>query len=244
MNVGEWDHGREAADDAQAPTLLALETSTAACSVALSLRGIVYEDLRIVPREHNRLILPMIDELLRAHRVERRALDAIAFGRGPGSFTGVRIAASVAQGISLGIGIPVVPVSSLAALAQTAIAARPDVDRVLATIRSRPDEIYYAVYRRNGELGVSIGDESIATSSDRDLPTDVDAGCWVVGDGALHFADRLAELRCPVDATLLPSARGVLRLALRAFADGDLVDSAGALPVYLQGTRLWRKLAE
>ncbi len=238
------DHGREASDDAQAPTLLALETSTAACSVALSLRGIVYEDHRIVPREHNRLILPMIDALLQAHGVERGALDAIAFGRGPGSFTGVRIAASVAQGISLGIAIPVVPVSSLAALAQTAIAARDDVDCVLATIRSRADEIYYAVYRRDGELGVLSGDESIATASDRDWPVGVDAGCWIVGDGAAHYADRLAGLRLQADATLLPSARGVLQLALRAFANGEFVDSADALPVYLQGTRPWRKLAE
>ncbi len=244
MNEPEFGHRREAADDAQAPTLLALETSTAACSVALLSRGIVYEDHRIVPREHNRLILPMIDGLLRAHGVQRRALDAIAFGRGPGSFTGVRIAAGVAQGVSLGIAIPVLPVSSLAALAQTAIAQRPDVDCVLATIRSRADEIYCALYHRDGELCVSSGDESIAMSSDRDLPAGVDAACWVVGDGALHYADRLAELRCHVDATLLPSARGVLKLALRALANGDVVDSAGALPVYLQGTRQWRKLAE
>ena len=244
MNEVRSGHGREAAHDAQAPTLLALETSTAACSVALSFRGRVYEDHRIVPREHNRLILPMIDALLRAHGVERRALDAIAFGRGPGSFTGVRIAAGVAQGISLGIGIPVVPVSSLAALAQTAIAARPDVDCVLATIRSRPDEIYYAVFHRDGALSVLNGEESIATSLDRNLPVGVDAACWAVGDGVLHYGDWLAGLGCPVDATLLPTARGVLQLALSAFADGDFVDSADALPVYLQGTRPWRKLAE
>lgn len=241
MQQSQTGHGREAEDDAQAPTILALETSTAACSVALSVCGVVYEDHRIVPREHNRLILPMIDALMSAHGIDRRSLDAIAFGRGPGSFTGVRIAAGIAQGISLGIAAPVVPVSSLASLAQVAMSARPDVRCVLATIRSRSDEVYYAVYSRDGDRAQLRGDESIATSSDRTLPDGVD---WVVGDGVLHYADALVEVRCAADATLLPSARGVLQLALHAFASGDVVDSAGALPVYLQGARPWRKLAE
>ncbi len=237
-------HGREADETAQAPTLLAIETSTVACSVALSVRGVMHEDHRIAPRQHNRLVLPMIDALLRLHGVEKRSLDAIAFGRGPGSFTGVRIAASIAQGISLGISVPVVPVSSLAALAQTALAARRDVQRVLATIRSRPDEIYYAMYVRDGDRALLRGDECIATASERALPRGIDATCWVVGDGVAHYADALTERGCATDAALLPSARGVLQLALHAFANGDAVDTAAALPVYLQGTRPWRKLAE
>lgn len=238
------DHGREADQTAQAPTLLALETSTVACSIALSNRGVIHEDHRIVPRQHNRLILPMIDALMRSHGVDKRSLHAIAFGRGPGSFTGVRIAASVAQGISLGIAIPVVPVSSLAALAQTALAMRRDVRCVLATIRSRPDEIYYGVYVRDGDRAELSGDERIATAADRALPPGVDSTCWAIGDGVLHYADALAELGCAIDATLLPSAQGVMQLALHAFAHGDVVDTAAALPVYLQGTRPWRKLAE
>jgi len=72
----------------------------------------------------------------------------------------------------------------------------------------------------------------------------VDSTCWVIGDGVLHYAEAAAELGCAVDATLLPSAHGVLQLALQAFARGDVVDTAAALPVYLQGTRPWRKLAE
>src|SRR5262249_31669348 len=146
------EHGRERAESVQARVVLALETSTAACSVALSIDGRVVVDHRIVPREHNRLILPMIDALLRAHGVARADLDAIAFGRGPGSFPGVRIAASIAQGISLGLDLPVVPVSSLAALAQAAAqtnALARDAC-VVATIRSRPDEAYVAAYRYDG----------------------------------------------------------------------------------------------
>ncbi|HTL00028.1 MAG TPA: tRNA (adenosine(37)-N6)-threonylcarbamoyltransferase complex dimerization subunit type 1 TsaB [Pseudomonadales bacterium] len=237
-------HGREAHLGAQAPTVLAIETSTAACSIALSVRGIVHEDHRVVPRQHNRLVLPMIDALLRVHDVDKRSLDAVAFGRGPGSFTGVRIAASIAQGISLGLSIPVVPISSLAALAQTAMTTRPDVQRVLATIRARPDEIYYASYVRDGALSVSSGEERIATASDHALPSGIDSTWWVVGDGVLHYADALVERRCTIDATLLPTACGVLQLALRAYEGGDVVGAADALPVYLQGTRPWRKLAE
>jgi tRNA threonylcarbamoyladenosine biosynthesis protein TsaB len=240
----ESDHGREAGGTTQAPTLLAIETSTVACSIALSIRGELYQDHRIVPRQHNRLVLPMIDALLRRHDVEKRALDAIAFGRGPGSFTGVRIAASIAQGISLGVSVPVIPVSSLAALAQTALTARGHVQRVLATIRSRPDEIYYATYARDGARAVLLDEERVATASERSLPHGVDASYRVVGDGVSHYADALAEAGCVVDEALLPSALGVLQLALHAFANGDVVDTTAALPVYLQGTRPWRKLAE
>ncbi len=186
----------------------------------------------------------MIDALLRAHDVEKRSLDAIAFGRGPGSFTGVRIAASIAQGVSLGLSVPVIPVSSLAALAQTALTAQGDVERVLATIRSRPDEIYYATYARDGARAVLRDEERIATASERSLPDGVDASYRAVGDGVSHYADALALAGCAVEEALLPSARGVLQLALHAFANGDVVETTAALPVYLQGTRPWRKLAE
>ena len=116
--------------------------------------------------------------------------------------------------------------SSLAALAQTAFAARRDVQRVLATIRSRPDEIYYAVYVRDADRALLNGDECIANVSERALPHGIDATCWVVGDGVTHYADALAERGCVTDAALLPSARGVLQLSLHAFANGDAVDTA------------------
>jgi tRNA threonylcarbamoyladenosine biosynthesis protein TsaB len=239
-----FDHGREPLNSAQAPTVLALETSTAACSVALLVGGTIYEDHRIVVREHNRLILVMIDSLIRKSGIDRRDLDAVAFGRGPGSFTGVRIAAGVAQGISLGIGIPVVPVSSLAVLAQTASATHSSAVNVLATLRSRAEEIYVGCYRyAAGELRL-IAPESVVDAAMRDPPACVERDWWVVGDGVAHFGDTLATLGCSIDPKLLPTASALLVLATTALINGEGVDSADALPVYLQGTGPWRKLAD
>ncbi len=184
----------------------------------------------------------MIDALLRSAGVDRHSLDAVAFGRGPGSFTGIRIAASIAQGISLGLSIPVLPVSSLAALASGAVATYPSVRGVLATIRSRADEIYLAGYRIDDHQEM-VFPESIATATQRALPSCVDSTWRIVGDGVTHFSPP-ADLQCSVDIELLPSARGVLALAMRALANGETVTAAQALPVYLHGTQPWRKLAD
>ena len=98
--------------------ILAIETATEACSTALMIDHVIIEHYQVAPRAHNRLIIPMIESLLSKANIHLNQLDALAFGRGPGSFTGIRIAASVAQGIALGADLPVIPISSLAALAQ------------------------------------------------------------------------------------------------------------------------------
>jgi tRNA threonylcarbamoyladenosine biosynthesis protein TsaB len=248
------EHGRERREAAQADeargsararAVLALETSTAACSVALAFDGRIVSDHRIVPREHNRLILPMIDDLLRVHGVARTDLDAIAFGRGPGSFTGVRIAAGIAQGISVGLALPVVPVSSLLALAHSALRTRsPASGTVVATIRSRPDETYVAAYRYEGTRCVALCAESIATADVREPPVPLDATSLIVGDAVAHYEAAIAACGCRVDATALPHAASVAELALDAIERGETVEAAAALPVYLHGTSPWRKLAE
>ncbi len=224
----------------QAPSILALETSAAACSVALSVRGAISEDHRVVAREHNRLILPMVDALLHAAGIKRGDLDAVAFGRGPGSFTGVRIAAAVAQGVSLGLDIPVVAVSSLAALAQAAIAVHPHARYVLATLRSRADEVYVGGYECVAGVCRSCLPDSITT--EHELPSGVDTSWWVIGDAVTHFEASIVTRGCRVDAQLLPTARAVLALAGAAITNGGATLSADALPVYLQGTRPWRKI--
>jgi len=238
-------HGRERRLDAQA-TVLALETSTAACSVALSIGGSIFADHRVVAREHNRLILPMVDALLRSHGVARADLAAVAFGRGPGSFTGVRIAAGVAQGISLGLALPVVPVSSLAALAHAAATrhALTPGTQIVATIRSRPHETYVAAYRYDGMRCVALTDETIATAAVREPPLAVDAGTLFVGDATSHYGATIAAVGCGADGDVLPHAAAVAALALDAIERGAVVEAADALPVYLQGTAPWRKLAE
>jgi tRNA threonylcarbamoyladenosine biosynthesis protein TsaB len=244
MHTSSSQHGREAPTDAQAPTILALETSTVACSVALSVAGSVSVDHRIAPRQHNQLVLSMIDVLMRAAGVEPRDLDAVAFGRGPGSFTGVRIAAGVAQGISLGAGIPVVPVSTLRVLALTAGTARMTPCNVLATITARADEVYFGGYRCDGDACSSLIDDTVARSAELTLPTAIDANWYVVGDGVRHFETVLAQqhLTCRTDAAVVPTASALLRLAVAELQYGRGVDAAHALPVYLDGTRPWRKL--
>jgi tRNA threonylcarbamoyladenosine biosynthesis protein TsaB len=240
------NHGRQAGNGAQALTVLALDTSTIACSVALSHRGSVVEDHRIVPRQHNQLVLPMIDALLQSAGLEPADLDGVAFGCGPGSFTGVRIAAGIAQGISLGIGVRVVPVSSLQVLAQTAAATRPSTAGLLATIQSRPDEVYFGGFRCIDGVCSPVFAEQVVRSVDLTLPREVNSDWCIVGDGARHFADALARqrLHCAADASVLPTAAALLTLALPELMRGRGVDAAHALPVYLDGTRPWRKLGE
>jgi tRNA threonylcarbamoyladenosine biosynthesis protein TsaB len=224
--------------------VLAIETSTIACSVALSAGGSIRVDHRVAPRQHNQLVLSMIDALLRAAGVAPRELDAVAFGRGPGSFTGVRIAAGIAQGISLGTGIPVVPVSTLRVLALTAARVRKTPCNVLATIRARADEVYFGGYRCTADAASALIDDTVARTADLTLPADVDADWYVVGDGVRHLDAVMTDrnLQCVVDASMLPTADALLTLALADWKNGGGVDAALALPVYLDGTRPWRKL--
>ena len=114
--------------------LLALETATEACSAALAIDGDICERFEVAPRGHSQLILPMVDELMAEADIAIEQVDAIAFGRGPGAFTGLRIAVGVTQGIAFGADLPVVPVSSLAGLAQGCVS-----DSVLAAIDARMD---------------------------------------------------------------------------------------------------------
>jgi tRNA threonylcarbamoyladenosine biosynthesis protein TsaB len=238
------EHGREPLYKAQAPTVLAIETSTIACSVALSAGGSIGVDHRIAPRQHNQLVLSMIDALLHTAGVAPRDLDAVAFGCGPGSFTGIRIAAGVAQGISLGTGIPVIPVSTLRVLALTAANARNAPCNVLATLIARADEVYFGSYRCSAGQSSALARDTVARTVELMLPSEVDSDWYVVGDGARHFDAVLAarNLKCAVDAAVLPTAGALLTLALDDWKRGGGVDAALALPVYLDGTRPWRKL--
>ena len=215
--------------------LLAIETATEACSAALLVDGRIIERSEIAPRRHAELILPMIESLLAEAGVARRQIDGIAVGRGPGAFTGVRLAISVAQGIALGLDVPVVPVSSLAALAQDVPPqfAMP----ILAVIDARMGEVYAGAFRRGADGIVEpIGPESVGSASQLDLPPHAD---WtVVGSGWSVYRDVLASRmpRMPVwsDGSRLPQAHAVARLAAPLFAAGRAVAPELALPVYLR----------
>lgn len=216
--------------------LLAIDTATEACSAALLIGDDVIERSEIAPRRHAELILPMIESLLGEAGISRRQIDAIAVGRGPGAFTGVRLAISVAQGLALGLDIPVVPVSSLAALAQDAPADIPAP--ILAVIDARMGEVYAGTFLRGADAMVApIGLESVGPASRLVLPK-VSRHWSIVGSGWGAYRDALsAHLPEPpvfADGTRFPQARAIARLAAPQLAAGRGVAAEFALPVYLR----------
>lgn len=216
--------------------LLALDTATEACSAALLIGDAMLERYEVAPRAHARLLLPMLDSLLAEAGVRLADLDAIAFGRGPGSFTGVRIAASVVQGLAYGADLPVVPVSTLVALARAAL-QQSSATHVLAAIDARMDEIYWASYQRDARGEPQALSEERVTSAE-DLAIDGDADWYGIGTGwaayesvmRLHFGNRL--LGC--DAQALPRATHIAYLAALDFAEGKALSAEQALPVYIR----------
>ena len=162
--------------------LLAFETATEACSVALYLDGEVRERFEVAPRRHAELALPMAQALLDEAGIARAQLDAIAVGRGPGAFTGVRLAIALAQGIALALDRPVVPVSTLAVLAAGAPADGPA--RILAAIDARMGEVYAGAFGRQGAALVTLDLERVLAPEAVTLPESGPAGPWQgVGTG-------------------------------------------------------------
>lgn len=216
--------------------LLAIETATEACSAALQLNGELHIRYEVQPRKQSELILAMVDELLAAGGVKPRELDALAFGCGPGSFTGVRIAVGVAQGIAYGADIPVVPVSTLAALAQRHFREN-GLRRLLPAFDARMNELYWGCYEENGEGLVEPVLEDRLVSSDGVIWPD--GGDWHgVGSGWSSYGDLLAGQMGgdlgSVTSDLVCSAHDVALLGAMGFKRGDAVPADRALPVYLR----------
>ncbi|MFC3552355.1 tRNA (adenosine(37)-N6)-threonylcarbamoyltransferase complex dimerization subunit type 1 TsaB [Lysobacter cavernae] len=216
--------------------LLAFETTTEALSVAVSIDGEVCERFELAPRRHAELALPWAEQLLAQAGVARAQLDAIAVSRGPGAFTGVRLGIALAQGVALALDRPVVPVSTLAALAMRATPLS-DGARVLAAIDARMGEVYAAGYTlRSGELH-ALNDEVVAAPDAIVLPDTVSG--WIgVGtgfaavEGALQ--QRLGARFTAIDATQLPHAGDVVRLAALMFARGEAMAPEQVEPAYLR----------
>ncbi len=218
--------------------ILALDTATEACSVALAFGDTVLERYVELERGHAERLLPMVDELLGEAGASLGALDAIAFGRGPGGFTGVRLAASIAQGLAFGAGLGVVPVSDLAAVAQRAAVLNPGATQVLVVNDARMREVYWATFRVSGEVA-AIGEERVGASTEVLLPSvpGGEASAIVAGRG-LRAAPELAE-RCRQAGMvalpgLLPRATEVLLLARPVVAAGKVLPPERALPVYVR----------
>lgn len=218
--------------------ILALDTATEACSVALRIGDSVLERYAELERGHAERLLPMVDELLVESGLVLGSLDAIAFGRGPGAFTGVRLAASVAQGLAFGAGLGVVPVSDLTAVAQLAASLHPAASRVLVVNDARMREVYWAAFRVSS-LVEAISHERVGPGTEVDVTAVSSAdGSWVAAGRGLRAAPDLAE-RCRAAGMamlvdLLPRAREVLELARPAVAAGQLLPPERALPVYVR----------
>ena len=217
--------------------ILAIETSTQACSAALLCNGEILQRYQVAPRGHGDLILPMIDELMSEAALSPALLTAVAFGRGPGAFTGVRIATSVAQGIAFGADLPVVPVSSLAALAQAGFRHK-GYQAMLCAVDARMGEIYWGAYQIDQGVVSLLSDELVCRPElAPELPEVVDQ--WRgMGNGWQVYAESLT-VRFPLqleadDVAWLARAEEVAVLAQHAVEHGQTVSAEQAMPVYLR----------
>lgn len=215
--------------------LLAIDTTEQACSAALLLDGEVQEKFEVVPRGHSQWLLPMVEALLAEAELSLGQLDALAFARGPGSFTGVRIATAAAQGLAMAAELPVVPVSSLLALGYGVIREQ-GAEQVLAAFDARMQELYWLPVRRGDDgLAVPAAQERVSSTDAVRLPGD--GPWWIAGSGAAAAAEKLSGA-VGEGVVLVPDAMvrasDVARLAAPRVTAGETVSGAEAQPVYLR----------
>jgi tRNA threonylcarbamoyladenosine biosynthesis protein TsaB len=216
--------------------ILALDTSTEACSCALAIDGAVHERYVVAPQQHAALILPTIDALLREHHLAVDQVDALAWGRGPGSFTGLRIAAGVTQGLAFAGARPVVSVSTLAALALDAWLATRQT-HIFACLDARIDEVYWGLFEIRDGLPVAISEEQLCKPEAVPAGSLASAG-WVAAGNGLAYGPRFPqELLARMQQTLpelLPRAGHIATIAAAAFARGETVAAEDVRPIYLR----------
>ena len=211
--------------------ILALETSTEYCSVALWQDGNVSSRCELVGQKHSEVLIEMLDGLLRDEGVKLAQLDGIAFGAGPGSFTGVRIACGVAQGLALGADLQVAGVCTLQALAQAS-----GHDKVIAALDARMGEIYHAAYEKRADAWVTICEPRFCLP--QSAPDVAGHGWFGAGSGFAAYGTALNERYVGqivgMDGQAVPQASAIAELAAAQFAAGRGVDAAQAMPVYLR----------
>lgn len=210
---------------------LVIDTSTEWCSAALWLDGRIQARRALAGQRHSSLLLPMVDELLREAGMSLRQLDGIGYGVGPGSFTGLRIACAVTQGLAFGADLPVVGVSTLESIAEQA-----DAKQVLTVLDARMAEVYWAAYQRDGTGWRAVSEPQLALPESVAVPS---GGEWVgAGNGFAALGDvlrpRLASQLARIDDALMPDAAAMAPLAAEAFERGEGMDAALAAPIYLR----------
>ncbi|MFE8709738.1 tRNA (adenosine(37)-N6)-threonylcarbamoyltransferase complex dimerization subunit type 1 TsaB [Aeromonas allosaccharophila] len=224
--------------------ILAVDTATEACSAALLVGDKLFSRWEEAPRDHTRKILPMVQAVLDDAGISLSDLDAIAFGRGPGSFTGVRIGIGVAQGLAFGAGVPLIGISTLAAMAQGAY-RRDGAEQVLTAIDARMNEVYFGRYELLDGRMQLVGDEVVSDPAalvdvrgkQAGRVTCVGTGFETYGEILSGLADELA-----VSQVRFPAAEDMLPLARAAWLAGEAVPVEQATPVYLRDKVTWKKL--
>ena len=213
------------------PCILALDTATDVCSVALLSAGTMAARSERVGQKHSERALPMVDDVLREAGVALADVDFIAFGAGPGSFTGLRIACGLAQGLAWGVGKPVIPVGNLHALAARLFGEAPDVSAVLCAIDARMHEAYCAVYRRGADPVEVLGPSLARSDQLSELARGVDA---VAGDALTVFPDVWGGAPSRRFPLMRADASDIARVASTSAGLARAVEAAAAAPLYVR----------
>ncbi|AEW44507.1 putative glycoprotein endopeptidase, M22 peptidase-like protein [Serratia symbiotica str. 'Cinara cedri'] len=225
--------------------ILAIDTSTDACSVAIWNEGKIQTLSELRPREHTQLILPMVQQVLVDSGLLLNQLDVLAFSRGPGSFTGIRIGIGVAQGLALGVNLPILGISTLQIMAQGAWRVS-RAERVLVAIDARMRELYWAQFERqkNGYWYELKGEMVLSYAQALDCVHGLYGDWTYVGTGWQKYPDLISESAVNiVDGQLLfPQAEDILPLALLAWQQGLALAVENAKPTYLRHSVAWKKL--
>tara|TARA_R100001443_G_scaffold75024_1_gene82624 strand:- start:30594 stop:31322 length:729 start_codon:yes stop_codon:yes gene_type:complete len=223
--------------------LLALDTSTEACSVALLHQNTIIALDEVCPQQHSKRVLPMIDSILADAGLSLHALDGIVFGRGPGSFTGVRIGVSVAQGLAFGADLPVYGISTLAAMAQAAVRLY-QARQIVAAIDARMAEVYLASFSCDSDGVLRQLSAEQAVKPEQLSPLGLTGEVIAVGTGWQTYANALQQAQQARIANdiLYPSAQDMLSLAQIAYVQGLFVSADQAEPVYVRDEVSWKKL--
>lgn len=223
--------------------LLALDTSTEACSVALYLQGQTFALDEVCPQQHSKRILPMVEQLLAEAGLSLNQLDGIVFGRGPGSFTGVRIGVGVTQGLAFGADLPVFGVSTLAAMAQAAYRVY-HANQVVAAIDARMAEVYIAAFAADSHGLMQPMAAEQAIKPELLSPFLLQGTVWGAGTGWQTYSAQLLNSQSVKIAQdiLYPSAQDMLPFGMAAFTAGHFVAAEQAEPVYVRDEVTWKKL--
>ncbi len=225
--------------------ILAIDTATEACSVAIWNQGETRALFELCPREHTQRILPLVEQVLAESGLSLSQLDALAFGRGPGSFTGVRIGIGIAQGLALGAELPMIGLSTLQTMAQGAWRVS-GAQRVLAAIDARMGEVYWGQFERqaDGHWLESEGEAVLSPQQVQERAARLSGQWATVGTGWQTYPDLVAGQALAISdgQILLPHAEDMLPLALQAWQQEAVVSVENAQPTYLRNEVTWKKL--